>query len=45
MSERQLRLASGGHANPLAEARYLLFDVERRVSRDELVSGLESVFV
>lgn len=44
VSDRQLRLASGSHARPLSEARYLLFDVEKHVCRDDLLTGLGSVF-
>jgi hypothetical protein len=44
ISNRQLRLASGSHAHPLTEGRYLLFDVEKPVQRDDLVANLGSVF-
>lgn len=44
VSDRQLRLASGSHAHPLTEARYLLFDLEEPVRRDDLVAKLGSVF-
>lgn len=44
VSHRQLRLASGSHAHPISEARYLLFDVEKPVQRDGLVAKLGSVF-
>ena len=44
VSDRQLRLASGSHAHPISEARYLLFDVEKPVQRDGLVAKLGSVF-
>jgi hypothetical protein len=44
-SGRQLRLASGAHAQPYESARYLLFDAGKAVegARD-LVAGLGSVF-
>jgi hypothetical protein len=45
IARRQLRLTSGAQAHPLRAARYLRFDLEKRVQHaDELVPGLESVF-
>lgn len=42
---RQLRLASGSHAQPRQSACCLLFDVEKPVQRvDELLRGLKGVF-
>ena len=42
---RQLRLTSGAQTHPRQAARYLRFDVEKRVRQaDDLLSGLESVF-
>ena len=41
VADRQLRLASGSHAQPRRSAHYLLFDAERPVQRvDELLGGL-----
>ncbi len=43
--DRQLRLASGIHAEPGKACRYLLFDAERPVARaSELLPGLGNVF-
>ncbi len=43
--ERQLRLASGIHAEPFSACRYLLFDAGRPVARaSELLRGLGSLF-
>jgi hypothetical protein len=45
VAERQLRLASGAHAHPHRNGRYLLFDVARPVREPkELFGGLGSVF-
>ena len=42
--DRQLRLASGVHAEPLTSCRYLLFDAGRPVTRaSELLAGVGSV--
>lgn len=44
-NDRQLRLASGVHAEPLSACRYLLFDAARPITRaSELLRGLGSVF-
>lgn len=43
--DRQLRLASGIHAEPLSSCRYLLFDAGRPLMRaSELLPGLGNVF-
>ncbi len=45
VARRQLRLTSGAQARPLRAARYLRFDIEKRVRHaGELVPRLESVF-
>ena len=45
IARRQLRLTSDAQAHPLRAARYLRFDVEKRVRQAiELLPGLESVF-
>ena len=45
VAERQLRVASGAHAQPRRQGRYLLFDVAKPVREaEELLGGLESVY-
>ena len=43
--DRQLRLASGIHAEPLSSCRYLLFDAGRPITRaSELLPGIGNIF-
>lgn len=44
-AQKQLRLASGTHANPLESARYLIFDTEKSQDKAEnLLAGVKCIF-